>query len=76
VPTHHHLAATPENIVWGYFDATRAPALTIDSGDTVTIDAIPAGDWNDDLPPDRARLLPDHLKPPCRTSRAGPGRIR
>jgi acetamidase/formamidase len=60
VPTHHHLASTPENLAWGYFEAARPPVLTVESGDTVTVDAIPASDWNE-IPPDRARLLPDHL---------------
>lgn len=59
MPTHHHLASTPEHLVWGYFDASLPPVLTIDSGDTVTVDAIPASDWHE-LPPDRSRLLPDH----------------
>lgn len=36
----HHLAASPETCHWGYFDARRAPALTISSGDRVTIDTV------------------------------------
>ncbi len=37
---HHHLAASPENCHWGYFDAGRAPVLTVASGDRVTIDTV------------------------------------
>jgi acetamidase/formamidase len=37
---HHHLAASPETCCWGYFDATRAPALTVASGDQVTIESV------------------------------------
>jgi acetamidase/formamidase len=38
--THHHLKASPQNCHWGYFDATRAPVLTVASGDQVTIDTV------------------------------------
>src|SRR5271165_2496476 len=38
--THHRLKASPQNCHWGYFDATRAPVLTIESGDEVTIDSV------------------------------------
>ncbi len=31
---HHEIPATPESMVWGYFDATLPPVLEIDSGDT------------------------------------------
>lgn len=39
----HDLPASPENCAWGYFDPARAPVLTIDSGDTVTIDTVSGG---------------------------------
>ena len=38
--THHHLPASVQNCHCGYFDATRAPVLTIKSGDRVTIDTV------------------------------------
>ena len=38
--THHHLAASAHHCHWGYFDATRAPVLTINSGDRVTVDTV------------------------------------
>jgi acetamidase/formamidase len=37
---HHHLKASAETCHWGFFDAARKPALTIDSGDRVTIDTL------------------------------------
>jgi len=37
---HHHLKASAENCHWGFFDAARAPLLTVRSGDTVTIDTL------------------------------------
>jgi len=36
----HHLKATPATVHWGYFDATLAPALTVESGDLVAAEAI------------------------------------
>jgi len=38
--THHRLKASVQNCHWGYFDATRAPVLSIESGDQVTIDCV------------------------------------
>jgi acetamidase/formamidase len=40
---HHAIPATPEAMVWGYFDATEPPILEIDSGDTVSVRTMPAG---------------------------------
>ena len=39
-PRYYHLQSTPENTVWGGFPIDMPPALTIQSGDTVRIDAI------------------------------------
>src|SRR5436190_10129793 len=36
----HRLAASPETVHWGFFDAKLPPQLTIDSGDTVTITTV------------------------------------
>lgn len=58
--THHHIDWRPENLFWGYFDATTPPVLTIDSGDEVTLDCLPAC-TTEDLPPGQAKVLPDHL---------------
>ena len=37
---YHHLKASVANCHWGYFDATRAPVLTVKSGDHVTVDTV------------------------------------
>jgi acetamidase/formamidase len=36
----HHLAATPQTIRWGVFDAMIPPVLTIASGDSVVIETV------------------------------------
>ena len=41
--TLHHLTASAEHCHWGFFDATRAPFLTIKSGDRVLIDTLTGG---------------------------------
>ena len=40
---HHHLAASPETVHWGWFDATLPHVLTVDSGDRVTIASLSGG---------------------------------
>lgn len=37
---HHQLAATPETVQWGRFAASIPPALSIASGDSVTIECL------------------------------------
>lgn len=59
MPKHHHLPTTVDTVAWGFFDAALAPALTIESGDIVTIDSLPAGDVKE-LPSDASRIRPDH----------------
>ena len=39
----HTLAPTPATVHWGYLDAKLPPRLTVDSGDTVTIDTVSGG---------------------------------
>lgn len=58
--SHHHLAATPETVQWGFFSAAVAPALTIESGDTVTVDTL-SGE-PEDMPPagNGMTVLPEH----------------
>lgn len=36
----HHLKAAPQNVHWGYFDASLAPALVIESGDLIQAEAL------------------------------------
>ena len=37
---HHLLKATPESVQWGWLDPSEPPKLTIDSGDTVSIETL------------------------------------
>ncbi len=37
---HHVLHATPDNVQWGWLDPAEKPRLTIDSGDTVSIETL------------------------------------
>ena len=57
---HHELSSAPENLVLGYLDATSKPVLTVESGDTVTMHALPAG-GHASLPADRSRVPADLL---------------
>ena len=41
--TTHHLAATPQTVRFGAFDAAFPPVLTIQSGDTVVIETVSGG---------------------------------
>src|SRR5262245_66436797 len=37
---HHNLAATLETVQWGWLDPRETPKLTVDSGDTVSIETM------------------------------------
>jgi acetamidase/formamidase len=37
---HHWLKATPDNVQWGWLDPREKPRLTIESGDTVSIETM------------------------------------
>jgi acetamidase/formamidase len=41
--SHRVLRPSPETVHWGYFDATIPPRLTVDPGDTVTVDTVSGG---------------------------------
>jgi acetamidase/formamidase len=57
---HYVLRAGPETCHWGFFDAGLKPVLTVDSGDSVTLDSVSGGP--DVLPPaGRFAVLPEHL---------------
>ncbi len=60
MPALHDLPATPENMVWGYLDATTRPVLRVDSGDTVTLACVPAG-GPPSLPADRSPVPAEYL---------------
>src|SRR5437763_9601379 len=70
--THHHLKATPDNVHWGYWDASIAPVLKINSGDRVTIETL-SGDVPH-LPKTESgfAILPDH-RAVLDAGRRGPG---
>jgi len=37
---HHHLPASPQTVHWGYFSSLLKPALTVRSGDFVTVETL------------------------------------
>ncbi len=41
--TIHHVAATPQTLQFGVFDAAIPPVLTVDPGDTVTMECLSGG---------------------------------
>lgn len=57
----HYLASSIDTAVWGYFDATLKPVLSVESGDVVSVETV-AATGPDELPPDASRLLPDHVQ--------------
>ena len=52
----HRIAATPETIRFGAFDASFAPVLTIQSGETVVLQCVSGGP--EAMPPAEMGLLP------------------
>lgn len=53
----HLLQSTPETVHWGFFDGGLAPALTIDSGDRVTIECVTGNPER--VPPAGYSFLPE-----------------
>ena len=55
----HRLPATPESCFWGYFDRNQPPAITVDPGDVIEIEAVThhAGDAPDLMMDDGIRAL-------------------
>ncbi|HQT80075.1 MAG TPA: acetamidase/formamidase family protein [Rhodopila sp.] len=39
----HRLTSTPQTVRWGVFDASFPPVLTVNSGDTVTLECVSGG---------------------------------
>ena len=60
MPAHHRIAATPETIRWGTFDASTRPVLEVESGDLVVLECVSGGP---EVMPDAASGLavPPHL---------------
>ena len=71
----HRLKASPETCAWGYFDATVAPALAIQSGETIVIETVSGGP--DQIPPTDAgfHIPPELLDIHARSDRQVPGHI-
>jgi acetamidase/formamidase len=58
---HHTVSCRPEHCHWGYFDAALNPVVTIQSGDTVSIDCVSGG--MDIVPKgNNFEILGDHLE--------------
>lgn len=57
--TAHRLTATPETCFWGYLDRGQPPAITVDSGDVIEVEAVThhAGDAPDLMMDDGIRAL-------------------
>ena len=55
----YEIPATPENMVWGYFDSQREPVLEVNSGDVVKLHSFPAG-GPETLPPDGLNIPADY----------------
>ncbi|WP_420564576.1 acetamidase/formamidase family protein [Thalassobaculum sp.] len=70
---HHHLKASPETCHWGWFDAGMAPALTIASGDRVTVETVSGAP--EDLPGDGYHIPPELLDIHKRSERRMPGHL-
>lgn len=56
--THHHLCAAPDTVRWGSFSASFPVVLTVDDGDTVTVDTV-SGE-PDNLPGPPFTVLDNH----------------
>ncbi|WP_395686199.1 acetamidase/formamidase family protein [Caenimonas koreensis] len=69
----HALAASPATTHWGWFDASIPHALTIQSGDRITIDTISGGPAN--LPGEGFHVPPELLEVHEQSPRRLPGHI-
>jgi len=58
--THHTLAATPDTVRWGYWDAGIPPVLRVEPGDTVTIDTLSGEPEDMPEPANGFTILPGH----------------
>ena len=70
----HRIAASPETVRWGLFDAAIPPILTINSGETVELQCVSGSP--DTLPPaDTGFVVPDALRAIHAAVPRGPGHI-
>ena len=69
---HHSISAGPETAHWGTFSADHRPVLTVDSGDTVTIECV-SGPPDAMPPPGSGMAIPPPLAAiHARTPQRGP----
>jgi acetamidase/formamidase len=73
ITMHHELHSSPETVHWGWFDAALAHAITIESGDRITIHSLSGGPAN--LPGDGFHVPPELLEVHARSRRRLPGHI-
>ncbi|MCP4381578.1 MAG: acetamidase/formamidase family protein [Hyphomicrobiales bacterium] len=66
----HELSAIPENIHWGFHDASLKPVLHVASGDTVHLTSWAAAD-KEDLPADLSLVQAGHLEAVERCEKRG-----
>jgi len=71
--TDHQLTSSPQTVHWGWFDAGLAPALTVDSGDRVTIETLSGSP--DNLPGPGYHVPPELLEIHEHAPRRLPGHI-
>ena len=71
MPTEHAIPSTPDMLVWGTLAAATPPALRVESGDVVSIVAMPAGSAVS-FPPDAA-LVPAEYRAAVEGVPQGPG---
>ncbi len=71
--THHRLASGPDTVHWGWFDAALPAAITIRSGDRVTVETVSGGPAN--LPGDGFHVPPELLAIHDKSPRRLPGHI-
>ena len=74
----HLLKITPETVAWGYYWAAAKPVLTINSGDTVTVECVSVGNPSileaAGLPADQVEADIRRLYAEVSEERRGPGR--
>jgi acetamidase/formamidase len=71
MPRHHDLPPTPENMVWGYLDASTRPIAEVDSGDTVKLSSFPSGGV--ETLPGPGFTVPEDYARALKEMRQGPG---
>src|SRR5947209_3754559 len=70
---HHDLRATPATIAYGNYSAQSKPVLTVESGDTVTMQTVSHALTPEDLGVPKAEI-PDNIAVIRKAANGGPGR--